>query len=288
MGRGLLEGDHTDACLLRRSVRQTVHTSSRQLHEKAVGESSCAAAVLFRLIGRSRSQCSSISGGFLVGSWTSWGDSPFPGSHRDSDKASLTGLSRLLHTCQPPYVSEDGRVGEDARTWTASGPTTETDRVTREHSHRHLHPHPRGRRHHHPFVRKGKRPSRFAHEHPIGISYGRQRPPSPSTRRVKRLWRAVYTWFPHAVNLGIFACRKIAGSDRFSEHAWFDAWDVASPKSAKTLKPDGYLDAIVSHIRRVGDRFITRIIYRDGGAHESHAHVDVDPDHRGMPPCARG
>lgn len=153
------------------------------------------------------------------------------------------------------------------------------------HAHKHAHPHPRGGHHHHVHVRPhGKRPAEVAHHHPIARF---RRPRAPyATKRVKRVWHHTYKWFPHAVNLGVFNCRRIAGSTTFSQHAWADAWDVASPQSAKTLQPDRYLDAIVAHLRsREAKLAITRILYRVPN-HGSHGHVDVDPERRGTPPCA--
>jgi hypothetical protein len=153
------------------------------------------------------------------------------------------------------------------------------------HAHKHVHPHPRGKHHHHIHRHPHKRhPSDLAHHHRLG----RFRQPSVpfATRRVRRVWRSVYAWFPHAVNLGTFNCRKIAGSTSWSQHAWADAWDVASPTSAKTLHPDPYLDAVVAHLKLRHDPLeITRILYRVAN-HFSHAHVDVDPDRGGKPPCA--
>lgn len=161
------------------------------------------------------------------------------------------------------------------------------------HSHPHLHPHWIVKHHHHPHTatihgekKDHSRPSPLAHHH--GIPRFRQPSvPTTSTRNVRRVWRTVYRWFPHAVSLGVFNCRKIAGSTSWSEHSWADAWDVASIKSAKTLQPDPYLDAIVAYLRkRLDDLSITRILYRIVN-HLSHAHVDVDPDHSGeTPPCA--
>jgi hypothetical protein len=102
------------------------------------------------------------------------------------------------------------------------------------------------------------------------------------------VWRFVYRWFPHAASLGIFNCRRISGSSAWSQHAFADAWDVASPQSVKTGRPDDYLRGIVNTLnQRKGALAITRIIFGDA-AHQNHAHVDVDPDRGGTPPCAGG
>jgi len=153
------------------------------------------------------------------------------------------------------------------------------------HAHPHLHPHRKGKDHHHTHRHPHPdRPDRLAHHHPIP---GWRQPRVPyCTDGIARIWRAVYRWFPRAVNLGTFNCRKIAGTQVWSQHAWADAWDVASTQSAKTLQPDAYLDAIVEYLQESRGRLgISSIIYRSRG-HYSHAHVDVPPVRTGTPPCA--
>lgn len=98
------------------------------------------------------------------------------------------------------------------------------------------------------------------------------------------MWQAVYMWFPRAVNLGIYNRRQIAGSSRWSEHAWADAWDVSDEESVKENRPSEYLKDIVTFLRkRTSDLRITRLIF-DDPSHQNHCHVDVDPDHEGTPP----
>lgn len=157
------------------------------------------------------------------------------------------------------------------------------------HAHRHNHLLPRRGGHHHRYpkrLRKGRPADKNAHPHRVTVMFGRTKPPTTGTKRVKRVWRAIYSWFPHAASLGIFNCRRISGSSSWSQHAWADALDISSPDSLKTGRPTPYLDAIVAYVRNLGP-WITRVIYRDG-AHQNHAHIDVEPDQVGTPPCAGG
>lgn len=127
----------------------------------------------------------------------------------------------------------------------------------------------------------------MAHHHPITKLGGRPAPPSTATSRVKAVWRFVFTWFPQAASLGVYNCRPISGSTKWSEHAWADALDLTDPETAKTGKPSPYTDQVVAAIRHRADQLhVTRVLWRDGGAHDRHAHVDLDPDHSGTPPCA--
>lgn len=155
------------------------------------------------------------------------------------------------------------------------------------HAHPHWHPHRKGRNHHHThFHPHPGRPSNLAHHHPVRRD---RQPREPyATQGVKRVWHAVYRWFPRAVNLGTFNCRYIAGTKVYSQHAWADAWDVASTQSAKTGQPDPYLDAVVAFLQDNRDRLsISSIIYRSRN-HYNHAHIDVPPVRTGVPPCAQG
>jgi hypothetical protein len=159
--------------------------------------------------------------------------------------------------------------------------------MAKHHVHRHAHPHPKSKHHHHAHLKHKGRPSELAHHHPIGPLQGRPAPPTSGTRGVKRLWRNIYSWFPHAVSLGVFNCRRIAGSSSWSQHAFGDALDIASPSSVKSGRPDDYLDAIVEFVHKViPDQDGGRVIYRDS-AHQNHAHCDWPPDRGGTPPCAK-
>jgi hypothetical protein len=125
----------------------------------------------------------------------------------------------------------------------------------------------------------------MAHHHPIARMF---RPKTPyCTKRIASVWQRVYTWFPHAVNLGTFNCRPIADSTTWSEHAWADAWDVSSPQTVKLQTPDAYLDQIVRFIKSLPPKVgVSQILYRIKN-HYSHAHVDVEPNYTGTPPCAQ-
>lgn len=156
------------------------------------------------------------------------------------------------------------------------------------HAHRHLHPHPRGKAHHHPFLKRsarGRPPGNTAHEHRVWRGW-LPPPTEAASPRIKRLWRAVHSWWPRIGSLGIYARRKIAGSIRWSEHSWGDAWDVTD---AETVKENRYSDQLKDVLRWLGGAAvtarlkITRIIQGDA-SHKNHAHVDVDPDHEGTPP----
>ena len=101
--------------------------------------------------------------------------------------------------------------------------------------------------------------------------------PATCTDRVKDLVHELWTEFPQLESWGIYNCRKIDGSSRWSEHSWGDAID---PHSGTT-----YMDRAVAWGKRNAERLhITRILWRVSG-HWDHSHWDMDPDHSSTPPC---
>lgn len=154
--------------------------------------------------------------------------------------------------------------------------------MSAQHEHPHDHPHKAGRNHHHQHrhphlpTPKELKASGLGHHH---FSKG----PAPTgTARVKKVWRWVYGWCPKGTTLGVWNCRKIAGSTKWSEHAWGDALDFTHPGYPESLMP--VKRALMA---RKGRFDITRVIGPDNNsAHHNHLHIDVDPDHFGTPPCA--
>ena len=152
--------------------------------------------------------------------------------------------------------------------------------MARHHPHRHIHPHLKGRKHHHAHLHPHEKGPQDAHHHRVRIGSS---PPSIATRRVKKVWRWLFGFYLDAGSLGVYNCRKIAGSSRYSEHAWADALDFTRPGYPDSLFP--VERALMGNQKRFR---ITRVIGpADNADHTNHLHVDLEPDHYGVPPCAQ-
>lgn len=97
----------------------------------------------------------------------------------------------------------------------------------------------------------------------------------------------LFRWGPYgASSLGIYNCRKIAGSETWSLHAEGRAFDLAIPA---TRRPD-LGDAVLRELLRAPDLLLQRVIwwgqvydrdtpagrpYGAGDQHESHLHIEI-------------
>lgn len=115
------------------------------------------------------------------------------------------------------------------------------------------------------------------------MSQAKKKKPNKPKRRSGPRW-AKYVYlrtklrFPKVRFGGIFACRKIAGTDVWSQHAWGNAVDIFVPSLA-------YGDAVSRWLRR--RRFnVAHHLWRTTG-HYDHIHLDFRPNRRGRPPCAK-
>lgn len=90
--------------------------------------------------------------------------------------------------------------------------------------------------------------------------------------------------------VGYRSCRKIAGSRRWSRHAWGDACDVMKLTGTGNAKPgqDHYLDRIYEHLDTHRAQLgIDNLIWRTT-RHWNHLHADFTHHGIGTPPCAGG
>jgi hypothetical protein len=84
-------------------------------------------------------------------------------------------------------------------------------------------------------------------------------------------------------NLGIFNCRKIAGSSSWSQHAWGNAYDIG----VKNLLMGDQVQSYLIQQRQSKRLPIGLILWRVPD-HFDHVHVEGIPKMMGTPPCSRG
>lgn len=116
------------------------------------------------------------------------------------------------------------------------------------------------------------------------------------TTPARRGRRVLLRRFRRITDVQVYACRKVAGSSSWSQHAWGNALDVFATK-AELGQIARYL---VRHARR---RRVQTVIfdgrswswdhrrwvpYTGSNPHTSHVHVDFRPRRFGTPPCAGG
>lgn len=82
--------------------------------------------------------------------------------------------------------------------------------------------------------------------------------------------------FP-SIRIEVSNCRKIAGSSRWSQHAYKNASDV--------FGPTGTLDRVAAHARSLN--YVANVLWRVKN-HYDHVHVDFHPQGRGTPNCMGG
>lgn len=96
----------------------------------------------------------------------------------------------------------------------------------------------------------------------------------------------VSTRYPGVGRMEVSSCRTIAGTDRWSQHAFDNAVDIFGPAAL--------LDVIHDDLRRNRGRLsMATLCWRSAGpcdpaAHQDHIHVDGAPMRIGAPPCADG
>lgn len=114
------------------------------------------------------------------------------------------------------------------------------------------------------------------------------------TPQIETIRAAVTARFPRAVDGGIDSCRKVAGSSRWSQHAYGNAWDIFGPGRTATRPDKNYLDSIYWFLNNNRAALqIDELIWehRGGGsaaAHQDHIHVSAKPKQTGTPACAGG
>lgn len=115
----------------------------------------------------------------------------------------------------------------------------------------------------------------------VGYTPLHEVPPIPSGAHpnLRPVWNYVWAHW-HVVSWGIFNCRHVAGSTRWSYHAWWQGWDIHGPVEV--------MDAIYAYLNAHRHEFgIIELLYRVAG-HYDHIHLAVEPvrDQYARPPCA--
>ena len=100
------------------------------------------------------------------------------------------------------------------------------------------------------------------------------------------------TKFPDIQGLGICVCKKIEGSNTWSQHSYCNAIDWGAPQGVAWGSPLAvrYLDEVneyLAELDRAGYLPIAQLGWRNWSGHyPGHIHVSGDPMHAGTPGCA--
>ncbi|MCX5790011.1 MAG: hypothetical protein NTX64_16135 [Elusimicrobia bacterium] len=116
---------------------------------------------------------------------------------------------------------------------------------------------------------------------------------TPGNDAVDLLHAAAWKAFPDLESWGICNCRHIAGSSSWSQHSWCNAEDLH-----RDIKGLGYkrsMDPVAEWLHANRSRYgIENIVWRRDPKcdeptydHCDHIHVDMVPNRKGTPPCAR-
>lgn len=96
--------------------------------------------------------------------------------------------------------------------------------------------------------------------------------------------------YPSVTNLGIVVCKKIAGSNTWSQHSWGNAVDFGGPGPWGSSGNITLLDKVNNYIQRLWDEGllpVSQLGWRNWSGHfPGHIHVSGDPYRHGTPPCA--
>ncbi len=91
-----------------------------------------------------------------------------------------------------------------------------------------------------------------------------------------------YVELKYDLPVGIYNCRRISGSQTYSQHSWSNANDYYT-------EDKGLQDHIAAALRdEYGDQIRNILTWRYNSAHWNHIHVDMWPKGLYTPPCAGG
>lgn len=102
---------------------------------------------------------------------------------------------------------------------------------------------------------------------------------SNPTPEVEAIRAAVLREFPRAEDGGIYNRRKIAGTDKWSQHAYANAWDIFGPGRSSGASDQAFLDDVYRFlVRNRAALRIGELCWKDKGgcsaaAHQDHIHV---------------
>lgn len=135
---------------------------------------------------------------------------------------------------------------------------------------------------------KGKDAAKMEDTRPLGPIGGNvaSSAPGATTPKLRRIVEAVRRKFPD-VTVQTFACRKIAGSSSWSQHAYANAADLF-----RDGWPDS-LDPVHAYLKKIQGQMggYCELIFRQqagGSPHLNHIHVSAAPCRSGTPQCAGG
>ena len=106
------------------------------------------------------------------------------------------------------------------------------------------------------------------------------------TAPIRAAQQEVARLFPGAQSWGVQHCRKVAGSSKWSQHAYGNAWDIGGSKAL--------LDEVYDHLNRNRRRLSLSVICWESrgpcnaAAHADHIHIAGAPRMSGIPACAGG
>jgi len=115
------------------------------------------------------------------------------------------------------------------------------------------------------------------------------------TKRCAKYRARLVRKFRKVTGVGIFNCRKVAGSDSYSQHAWGNAADIFGPQFTRAAIVKWTLGRwvrrhykihLVIHQETYWEYPDFRPHHYTGVPHSTHVHVDFLPYHEGIPPCA--
>ena len=114
--------------------------------------------------------------------------------------------------------------------------------------------------------------------------------------RIDKIYSHTLNHFSGLSNLGIFACRRVDGTNIWSQHAYANAWDIGASTMEKLVEvadwivaqaKTGEFKGIVSHVivaNRIWQPSTGWRYY--GGNYHYHVHVDAYPNYTHWPSCA--
>ena len=102
-------------------------------------------------------------------------------------------------------------------------------------------------------------------------------------------WEHIQREFPD-LRAGVWNCRKISGSNSWSQHSWGAAGDLTHKDYGYSTSPEhqAYLDTVAEWFdEHRAELSIWAYLWRTSG-HYDHIHVDFEPRGADTPPCADG
>ena len=86
----------------------------------------------------------------------------------------------------------------------------------------------------------------------------------------------------YSLRIGVTNCRKISGSQNYSQHSWSNAIDIYTANK-------GFQDKMATELKKEFGPYIRNVLtWRYNAAHWNHIHVDMWPKGIYTPPCDGG